>query len=120
MALAVALLAATAWALLRGILELGLGLLGVAALGGWAIGALIRAVMGPALLAVGIAAVAWVLGLVGTWLVSMALLQGSTRTFGERLEATPFLDWMSPQFGLLELAGLFVIMVAAAYGARPR
>jgi hypothetical protein len=120
MALAVALLAAVAWALLRGILELGPSLLAVVALTGWAIGALIRQVGGPLLLAVSIAALAWLLGLVGTWLVSMAVLPGSTRTFAERLDAIPFLDWISPQLGPLELAGLVLFMVAAAYGARAR
>ncbi len=120
MAIAVALLVAVAWALLRGILELGPSLLAVAALGGWAIGALIRQASGPMLLAVGISAVAWLLGLVGTWLVSMAVLQGSTRSFPERLAATPFIDWMRPQLGLLEPAGLLLLVAAAAYGSRRR
>ena len=120
MALGVALLAAVAWALLRGILELGPGLLALAALAGWAIGALLYQVRGPVLLAVGIAILAWVAGLVGTWLVSMAILPGSSRSFIERLEATPFLDWMQPQLSLLEIGGLILFVLAAAYGARTR
>lgn len=118
LALTVAVLAAVAWALLRGILELGPGLLALAALAGWGIGKLIGVAGGRGSLAVGIAALAWVLGLMGTWLVSMAILQGSSRTFLERLEATPFLDWMSPQLGLLELVGLLLFVAGAAYGAR--
>lgn len=120
MAIVVALLAALGWALLRGILELGPGLLALTALAGWGIGALIYQVRGPAILAVGIAALAWALGLVGTWLVTQAILLGSSRTFIERLEATPFLEWMQPQLGILEIAGLILFVVAAAYGARSR
>ena len=119
-ALLVALLAALAWALLKGILELGLGLLVVAALGGWSIGAVLRQVRPAPLLAAAIAALAWLGGLLLTWLVAMAILPGSSRTFLERVEGTPFIDWLSPQFGLLEIAGLLLFVVAAAYAARPR
>ncbi len=45
----------------------------------------------------------------------MAILPGSTRTWLERIEGTPFLDWLSPQFGLLELAGLVLWVGAALY-----
>ncbi len=116
----VATLAALAWALLKGILEFGPGLLGVAVVGGWAIGALLWQVRATPLLAGAIAALAWLLGLVLTWLIAMAILPGSSRTFIERVEGTPFLDWLSPQFGLLEMAGLVLYVLAALYGARPR
>ena len=119
-ALLVAALAALAWALLKGILEFGPGLLGVAVVGGWAIGALLWQVRATPLLAGAIAALAWLLGLVLTWLIAMAILPGSSRTFIERVEGTPFLDWLSPQFGLLEMAGLVLYVLAALYGARPR
>lgn len=119
-ALLVASLAALAWALLKGILEFGPGLLGVAVVGGWAIGALLWQVRATPLLAGAIAALAWLLGLVLTWLIAMAILPGSSRTFIERVEGTPFLDWLSPQFGLLEMAGLVLYVLAALYGARPR
>jgi hypothetical protein len=49
----------------------------------------------------------------------MALLPSSSRTFAERLESTPFLDWLTPQLGLLEMVGLLVYGAAAAYAARP-
>ena len=119
-ALVIALLAAIAWGLLKGILELSVGLLAIAAFGGWAIGAVLWQVRANMLIAVAIAALAWVGGLVWTWLVAMAILPASSRTFLERLEGTPFLDWLSPQFGLVEIAGLVIFAVAAAYGARPR
>lgn len=113
------LLAALAWGLLKGILELGVGLLAVAILAGWVIGALLRPIRHGLSLALALAALAWLGGLLCTWLISMALLPGSSRTFLERLEATPFIDWLSPQFGLVEIVGLLLFTGAAAYGARP-
>ena len=119
-ALAAAALAALAWALLKGILELGAGLLGVAVVGGGAIGALLGRAHSPPPLAAAIAGLAWLGGLLLTWLLAMAILPGSSRTFLERLEGTPFLDWLAPQFGLLEVVGLVLYVVAALYGARRR
>ncbi len=119
LAVGVLLLTATAWAVLRGILELGFTALAVCALGGWGIGAVLRPSRSPVLLAVLLGVAAWVLGLVFSWLLAMALLPGSSRTFVERLQGTPFLDWLSPQLGLLEVTALLVIVAAAAYGARP-
>ena len=115
-----ALLAALAWALLRGILDFGVGLLVVSLVGGWAIGALLWQVRATPLWAALIAGLAWLLGLVLTWVVAMAILPGSTRTFAERLQGTPFIEWITPQFGILELAGLAAFIGAALYGARPR
>ena len=47
----------------RGILELGPGSLVVAALGGWAIGSLLRQALGPPLLAAALGGLAWLVGL---------------------------------------------------------
>jgi hypothetical protein len=116
---AVALLAAIAWALIKGILEFA-GVLIVAALGGWAIGALLWQVRASPLIAAVIAGLAWVTGLVFAWLLAMATLPGSSRTFLERVEGTPFLEWLGPQFGVVEIAGLVLYVAAALYGARPR
>jgi hypothetical protein len=115
---AVALGTAAAWALLRGVLELGIGLLAVAAGGGWAIGAALRQATLSPWLAAALASLAWLLGLVLTWLVSMAVLPSSTRTLLERLSGTPFLEWLAPQFGWLEAAGLVLLAGVAAYAAR--
>jgi hypothetical protein len=112
-------LAALAWAVLRSVLEVGVGLLALAAFAGWAIGATMRSVSAPTWLAVSLAGLAWLLGLVASWLTSMAVLAGSSRTLVERLEATPFLAWLGPQFGWLEVASLALYVGAAAYGARP-
>ena len=118
-ALVVALLAAMAWALIKGILEFP-GVLAVAVVAGWAIGALLWQVRATPLLAALIAAAAWLVGLLLTWLVAMAMLPNSSRTFPERVEGTPFLDWLAPQFGIIEIAGLVLYVIAALYGARPR
>jgi hypothetical protein len=117
-ALFIGLLAAVAWALLKGILELGFGLLAVAVLGGWGIGFLLRQVRASPLLAVALGTLTWVSALVLSWLLAMAILPGSSRTFIERVEGTPFLDWLSPQFGLIEILSLAMFSGAAAYGAR--
>lgn len=118
-ALALALLAvglaAMSWALLRGILDLGVGLIAVSVLGGWGIGAAVRRAYASPLLAATLAAAAWLLGLILTWLVAMAILPGSSRTFVERVEGTPFLEWLAPQFGLLEIAGLVIYVAVAGY-----
>lgn len=119
MAIGAGVLGALAWALLKGILEFP-GVLAVAVVAGWGIGTLLwQGRLGP-LAAALIAAAAWGLGLVLTWLVSMAILPGSSRTLLERLEATPFLEWQAPQFGGIETVGLLLYVVAALYGARPR
>ena len=115
----VGLLSALTWAFLKGILEFPVAL-GVAVIGGWLIGEVLWSVRAHPLLAAVIAAGAWVTGLVLTWVTAMALLPASSRSFGERLQHTPFLDWLSPQFGWLELAGLALYVVAALFGARPR
>ncbi len=111
--------AAVTWALITGLLEFA-GVLAVALIGGWAIGALLWQVRASPLLAALIAAGAWLVGLVLTWLVAMAVLPGSSRTFLERVENTPFLEWQAPQFGLVEALGLGLYVAGALYGARPR
>lgn len=114
-----AVLAALGWALLRGILEVTAGLLAIAAIGGWGIGAAIRRVRSAPLLAALLGSGTWVLALLLTWVVTKATLQGSSQTFLERLTYQPFLDWLSPQFGLLDVAGLALFAGTAAFAARP-
>ncbi len=118
-AVLVALLSAVAWAFLKGVLEFP-GVLAVAVVGGWLIGQILWSVRAHPVVAVLIAALSWLVGLMLTWMTAMALLQESTRTFVERLQHTPFLDWLSPQLGWLEVAGLVLYVLAALFGARPR
>jgi zinc transporter ZupT len=107
------------WAFLKGILEFP-GVLAVAVVAGWAIGALLWQVRARPAMAAAIAVATWLLGLVLTWLVAMAVLPGSSRTFLERVQGTPFLDWLAPQSGATEVLGLVLYVVSALYGARPR
>ena len=118
-AMLVALVSAVAWAFVRGVLEFP-GVLAVAVIGGWLIGEVLWSVRAHPVVAAVIAVGAWVLGLVLTWITAMALLPESSRTFVERLQHTPFLEWLGPQFGWLEVAGLVLYVVAALVGARPR
>jgi hypothetical protein len=118
-AVVVGALAALAWALLKGILEFP-GVLAVAVLAGWLMGALLWQVRASPVLAVALAGAAWLGGLVLTWLVALAILPGSSRSLLERVSATPFLEWQAPQFGPIEVLGLVLYLAAAFYGARPR
>lgn len=118
-ALLVGLLTAVVWALLKGLLEFP-GVLAVALIGGWAIGVLMWQVRARPVLAAALATLAWLIGLLLTWLVAMATLPGSSRTFLERVEGTPFLDWLTPQLGPLEVFSLVLYVLAALYGARAR
>src|SRR5690349_12636887 len=91
--LAVVLLVGVASALLRSVLDMTTGLVAVAALGGWLIGAGVRTgAWGgrahapsslPGMLAVALGVVAWLAGMLGAWLVAMAILPASSRAFEE-------------------------------------
>ena len=115
-------------ALLRDILDVSFGLLVIAGVGGWLIGAgvrcgawagrphLARAVLG--VIGVVFGRLCWLLGLVAAWLLSMAILPGSSRSFGDRLTATPFMDWLSPQLDPLDYVQLLLLVGIAGYVAR--
>jgi hypothetical protein len=118
-AVGVGLLAATAWALLRSVFDITIGSLVVAALGGWGIGASVRRGGVAPLVAAVLALAAWIVALLLAWLVAMAILPASTRPLGDRLAATPFLDWLVPQLGIVEIGALVIGVGAALYAARP-
>jgi hypothetical protein len=119
MALVAALAAAMAWAVLRSIFDVTIGSLVVAALGGWGIGASLRRAGAMPLLAGVLGLGAWVAGLLLAWLVAMAVLPASSRALVDRLAATPFLDWLAPQLGVVEVGALVLFAGAALYAARP-
>ena len=114
-ALGVALVSALAWSILRGILELSVGLLVVSGLGGWGIGAALRRSLPSRLLAVLLGTGAWALSLLSTWFVTRVTLL-SDRQLGERLAQTPFLDFATQQFGLLDVLSLVLFAGAALIG----
>ena len=114
-ALGIGLVSALAWSILRGILELSVGLLVVSALGGWGIGAALRRGGGSRALAVLLGTGAWGLSLLGTWFVTRLTLL-SDRPLGERLAQTPFLDFTAQQFGVLDVLSLALFACAAWIG----
>jgi hypothetical protein len=118
-ALGVALVTAIAWAILRSVLDITVGSLVVTAFGGWGIGAALRRGGISPVVAAGLAVAAWVAAMLLAWLVAMAILPGSDRSLGERLWATPFLDWLTPQLGIVEVGALIVAVGAALLASRP-
>src|SRR5262245_56451432 len=103
-ALAVGLVAALTWALLRSVLDISVGSLVVAALGGWGIGACLRRAATSPVVAALLALGTWVVSLLLAWFVAMAILPGSSRALADRLAETPFLEWVTPQLGAVEFA----------------
>lgn len=115
-------------ALLVAILDLGVGLLALAAVGGWLIGATTRvgawstAVSLPSWpvrgVAIAFGGLAWVAGLYGAYLLSLLIRPDSSLTFGERLAQSSFGDWLAPQFGVLQILELLLFVGIAWYSAR--
>ena len=124
----VGLVVAAAAALLRSILDLTTGLLALAVLGGWGVGAAVRwgawagmahrPSAAPEVLGLVLGALTWLAAMVLAWVVSMAILPGSERSLPDRLLGTPFLDWLGPQLGLAELLALGLAAVLGWFGAR--
>lgn len=114
--------------LLSAILDVTLGLLVVAVVGGWATGAAVvrgtwRSVEHPAstatrMIGAALGALAWLGGRLVDWVVSLAILPGSTLSVGERLVNNPFIDWLSPQLSLLDGAQLLLLTAVAWRSAR--
>jgi hypothetical protein len=109
-------------------LNLLVGVAVVAALGGWLIGRAVRygawsgrahvSSPAPLVLAVLLALAAWLVGEVLAYLLSLAALPDSVRTFPERIANLSFLDWLSPQFGTLEIISLFLLGGLAWFSSR--
>jgi hypothetical protein len=122
------LVVALVCAVLRGVLDLSGGIIAVAVAGGWAIGAAVRqgawggqphrASSAPVAVGALLGGVCWLAGLIGAWLVAMAILPGSSRSFPDRLTGTPFLDWMGPQLGVADLLSLVLFVALGWFGAR--
>lgn len=110
-------------ALLLAVLSITAGLVAIAVLGGWLIGVGVRTgawrglahrpSKAPLALAAFLGAVAWLSGLVLAWIVSMAILPLSSRTFLERIVATPFPEWVAPQLAPLDYLVLAMLVVVA-------
>ncbi len=114
--------------LLRAVFDLGTGVLLVAAVGAWLLGeAVARVAWGsaphlpradvPRITAV-LGAVTWLAGSAVDYLLSLALLPGSSRTFAERLSEQPFPAWLVPQLSLRDAAEIVLLVVVAWRSAR--
>jgi hypothetical protein len=120
---------AVLFAVLVGILDLGVGLLALAAAGGWIIGFATRTGAWPAgiplpaarvrSLAIVLALVAWVAGYFGAYLVSLLLRPDSSLTFAQRLAQSSFPDWLAPQFSALQVIEILLISGFAWFSSRP-
>jgi hypothetical protein len=118
------------FAVIVGILDVGLGLIALSAVGGWAIGTAVyrgawkgrgavpqRIV--PAV-AAGLALFAWIAGHFGAYLFSLLLRPGSSLTFMERLGQASFGDWLAPQLGVAQVIEILLLVGAALFAARAR
>jgi hypothetical protein len=118
---------AAGWAVAAAVLDLGVGVVVVAAIAGWLIGTAValgaepgtvrrtRATTG---LAIGLSLATWLAAVIGAYLLGLAILPGSTLPFVERLANAPFLESAAQQFlpfGPIELA---VVAVSGWLGAR--
>jgi hypothetical protein len=118
---------AAAWAIAAAVLDLGVGVVVVAAIAGWLIGTAvalgaepgtIRRTRGTVTLAMAVSLATWLASTVGAYLLGLAILPGSTLPFIERMANAPLLDTLAQQFlpfGPIELA---VVAVSGWLGAR--
>jgi hypothetical protein len=70
--------------------------------------------------AVVIAFAAWFVGEVIGWFIWMWRLPDSSVGLFDRLAALPFLDWLTPQFGPLEVIEILLLTGVAWFAARAR
>lgn len=116
--LGLALPFAAVWAVAAAILDLGGGLVLVAAIAGWLIGTAValgaepgtmRRTRATVALAMAVSLATWFLATVGAYLLGLLILPGSTLPFLERMANAPFLEAAAQQFlplGPLELSAL--------------
>ncbi len=126
--LVVAFMVALVLGALRAIFDIGPGLLVVAAVGGWLLGAaLVWGAWGSAAhlpnagvqrMAALLGTVAWLAGSAADYLISLALLPASSRTFAERLSDQPFPAWLAPQLSLVDAAEIAILVIVAWRSAR--
>ncbi len=126
--LVVAFMVALVLGALRAIFDIGPGLLVVAAVGGWLLGAALAwGAWGSAAhlpnagvqsMAAVLGAVAWLVGSAIDYLISLALLPASSRTFAERLSDQPFPAWLAPQLSLVDAAQIAILVIVAWRSAR--
>lgn len=119
---------AAAWGILSSILEVELGLIVVAIIGGWVIGGAVgwgvwsgldHAHSGAAHAMAGfLGGLSWLGGSYLAYLLALLLRPGSDLTFPQRIVAQPFFDWLAPQVSALDFLSVAVLVVLAWRSAR--
>jgi hypothetical protein len=121
-------LVSVVYGVLWGGLGITFGLIAVSALGGAGVGVAVRrgawgaaahrSSPAPERLGLLLGAVTWAGCMVASWLAAMATLPASARSLLDRLTSNPFLDWLGPQLGVLELFDLALLASVAWVTAR--
>jgi hypothetical protein len=107
------------WAILSAALDLHLGLLVVAAFGGWLIGSAVKPIGSQAKRwAVGLAALAALLGIVGDFVLSQLLLPAASTPIADRLTVGAFLDYLGGTFDIVAALAIALLFVVAWRSAR--
>lgn len=107
------------WAVLSVVLDFHLGLLVVAAVGGWIVGAaVVRVARGAWPVAVGSAGLAWLVGAVLSYVLSQVLLPEAVTPLAERLSIGGLVDYTVATFDLVQTASIAILVVVAWRSAR--
>jgi hypothetical protein len=116
------------WVVPATILDISAGLVLLAAVLGWLVGAAVRlgawhgvapersAALGLA--AATLAGAAWLLGTLLDYVVSLALLPASAVDLGQRMVNEPFIAWLEPQLVPLKLVEVVLAALAGWRSAR--
>ena len=117
--MAAALTTGVAWAVLSAVLGFHLGLLVVAAFGGWLIGSSVREAGNRAQLwAIVFALFAWLVGSVLDFVISQLLLPESAVAPAERLALARYFDYLAGTFDVIQALAIAILVLVAWRSAR--
>jgi hypothetical protein len=107
------------WALLAAVLGLHIGLIVVAAFGGWLIGSAVRS-SGPRAQAwaIVLALSAWLVGSVLEFVIAQLLLPAASTPPGQRLTISGYLDYLGGTFDVIEALAIALLVFVAWRSAR--
>jgi hypothetical protein len=108
-----------AWALLSALLDLHVGLIVVAAFGGWLIGSTVRSA-GPRARAWAIllALSAWLVGSVLEFVIAQLLLPAASTPAAERLTIAGYFDYLGGTFDIIAALAIALLVFVAWRSAR--
>jgi hypothetical protein len=117
--LAAALGTGAAWALLSAVLGLHIGLIVLAAFGGWLIGSSVRSAVPRAQAwAVVLALAAWLVGSVLEFVIAQLLLPAASTPPADRLTISNYLDFLGGTFDIIEALAIALLVLVAWRSAR--